>query len=188
MLCFRITHASGLPDKDLLAALQRLAERKAFGSGKNQFTIGLTFTDIIATFEKNTNLPEQATTAASQITGFLELERANHPAKWIEDYKAEGPALRIPVLTSSIKRHYPSFPFKRGGLHIQLYQRAGDTAKYTDRKGYTVPTTGYLSPPHFRNSRNHVNTVEGKAMKVPPAGNGASFISQTRRQLDLGNP
>jgi len=137
MICLRISHAAGLSNTDLLQALQKLGEGQAFGPNKNRFCVGRTFTDIVITFEEGTNLPAQATTAASQIARFLGLERANHPPKWIEDYRSEGPALRIPILTSSLKSRYSSFPFNKGGLNVQLYQREGDTVKYTDYKGNT---------------------------------------------------
>ena len=139
MLCLRVSHSPGLENTELLQALKSLGEKKILGEKRNNFTIARTFTDIIVTTEKGgPELSTLATTAATQITKLLDIRRANHPAKYIQDYQSEGPALRVPVLTSDLKDNRLSFPFRQGGLHVQLYQRIGDTAKYTDTRGYTV--------------------------------------------------
>ena len=73
MLCLSIAHAPGLSNTDLLQALRRPAEGNVFGPGNNRFSLGYTFTDIFVTFEEDTKLPDQATTAASQIARYLGL-------------------------------------------------------------------------------------------------------------------
>jgi len=83
-------------------------------------------------------LSTTATTVATQATHILNLRRANQPAKYIHDYQSEGPALRIPVLTNDLKDKKLFLPLTQGGLRVQFYQRAGDTAKYEDTLSYTV--------------------------------------------------
>jgi len=115
MLCLRVTYSPGLENADLTQGLREVAKRGFFGKGNINFTIARTFTDIIATFGEGAPKPPlQATTAATQISNLLDLRRANHPAKYIEDYKCEGPTLRIPVLTSDLKEIRLTFPFRQG--------------------------------------------------------------------------
>jgi len=122
MLCLRVIHSPGLENQDLLHGLREVARGGLFGKDNINCTITRTFTDIIVTFGEGAHKPPpQATTAASQITKLLDLRRANHPAKYIQDYKSEGPALRIPVLTSDLKDKKLSFPFKQGDYFVQLY-------------------------------------------------------------------
>lgn len=71
ILCLRISHTPGLSNSDLTQSLQFLAKEKTFGPANNQFSISRTFTDIVVTFEGNTNLPAQATTSANQIAKHL---------------------------------------------------------------------------------------------------------------------
>jgi len=145
MLYLRVTHTPGLENPDLLDGLQEFARRGCFGKNKVNFTIARTFTDIIVTFGEGA--PGHQHKLRRQITKLLDLRRANHPAKYIQDYKSQGPALRIPVLTTSLNDKRLSFPFRQGDYYVQLYQRAGDTAKYTDTLGYTVTLPRHsLSP------------------------------------------
>ena len=117
-----------------------MTREEFFDGRKGAAVVTLTTTD-------SSKLTVTATAEASRISALLDLQRANHPSKWLEDYRGRGAALRLSVTAESLTRANTTLPFTRHNLTVQLYDRTGGRARYTDISGYTVTFTRQSKTP-----------------------------------------
>ena len=145
-LFLSIRHRPGMDSDTIRRAVLKVRE-SLFGGRRGEVVVARTVTDLIVTFPLGTTLSGSTPMEASRITTLLGIERASHPSKWLDDYRGEGAALRIPVTTNSLKSLNRHLPFREKDLTTQLYNREGDRAKYRDRAGYTVTLTRQSKSP-----------------------------------------
>jgi len=123
------------------------------------------FTNNIATFEEGASKPPiHAMTVVAQTTTFRDLGRAKYATKNIHDYRSEGLALLLPILTMDLNVKRLSLLFKQGNYFIQLYQSAGNVNKYVDplahvvtllRNSFTPKPVEQLAPSIFCGCQGH---------------------------------
>lgn len=77
-----------------------------------------TFTDTMVTYTVKPNEGSRIMEAA-RVCKIVNLQRVNHPPKFLSSFKSSGPALRIPVTTASVKASNAALPFYDiPGIHV----------------------------------------------------------------------